>query len=46
MSLLDISERTAFEQLRFVTRKEALGVSIVLGFISATQTLLKSLLLV
>jgi hypothetical protein len=36
---------TAFEQLRFVPRKEALGVCVVVGLISATHTLLESVLL-
>src|SRR5215475_4944804 len=43
--LLDIGKRAVFEQLRFVSRKEALGVRIVVGLISAAHTLLKSVLI-
>src|SRR5262249_39556558 len=43
--LLDIGERTAFEQLCFISRKEALSVGVVVGLIGATHTLLESVLL-
>src|SRR5262249_43568902 len=43
--LLDIGKRAVFEQLRFVARKEALGMCVVVGLISAAHTLLKSVLI-
>jgi hypothetical protein len=43
--LLEIGKSATFEQLRFVSRKEALGVRIVVGLISAAHTLLKAALI-
>src|SRR5687767_883277 len=42
--LLQVSERAILEQFRFIARKQALGVCVIIGFIGASHTLFKAML--
>src|SRR5262245_53078091 len=41
--LLQVTERAVLDQFRFVARKQALGVRVVVGFIGASHALFKAL---